>query len=188
MTVTSCQFILCGDFNFYVEDNSNANAQKFSDFLFSADLKQHVNSPTHRLGHTFDLVITREMDTLISRTRILPDLLSDHQVVVCFINLPWPPATRVTVTRRKTRDMDPYAFQKDICRAFFKESVEDLDGMITRCDNTLRLFLDKYTQEQTRNVTVRQNAPRFSDDLRELKRVKRRRERKFQSTYLSIDK
>ena len=128
------------------------------------------------------------MDTLISHTRILPDLLSDHQVIVCFINLPRPPATRITVTRRKTRDKDLYAFQKDICRVFFKESVEDLDGMITRCDNTLRLLLDRYTQEQIRNVTARPHAPRFSDDLWELKRVKRHRERKFQSSKLSIDK
>lgn len=161
--------------------------QNFLTFFFSADLKQHVNSPTHRLGHTLGLLITREMDTLISHTRILPDLLSDHQVIVCYINLPRPPATRITVTRRKTRDKDLYAFQKDICRVFFKESVEDLDGMITRCD-IMHLLLDKYNQEQIRNVTVRPHAPRFSDDLRELKRVKRRRERKFQSSRLSIDK
>ena len=134
-----------------------------------------------------DLLITREMDTLISHTRILPDLLSDHQVIVCYINLPRPPATRITVTRRKTRDKDLYAFQKDICRVFFKESVEDLDGMITRCD-IMHLLLDKYNQEQIRNVTVRPHAPRFSDHLRELKQVKRRRERKFQSSRLSIDK
>ena len=59
--------------------------------------------------------------------------------------------------------------------------------MITRCD-IMHLLLDKYNQEQIRNVTVRPHAPRFSDDLRELKRVKRRLERKFQSSRLSIDK
>lgn len=94
-----------------------------------------------------DLLITREMDTLISHTRILPDLLSDHQVIVCFINLPRPPATRITVTRRKTRDKDLYAFQKDICRVFFKESVEDLDGMITRCD-IMHLLLTSTTKNK----------------------------------------
>jgi len=78
LTVTSYQFLLCGDFNFHVDDNGNANAKQFHDLLFSADLKQHVNGPTHRLGHTLDLLITREMDTLISHTGILPDPLSDH--------------------------------------------------------------------------------------------------------------
>ena len=111
------------------------------------------------------------MDNLISHTRILPDLLSDHQVVVCFIHLP-PPATRITVTRRKTRGIDLDAFRKDICRVFFKESVDDLDDVITTYDNTLRLLLDNYAPEQTRNVTLRPQAPWLSDDLRELKRVK----------------
>ena len=106
-----------------------------------------------------DLLITREMDTLISHTRILPDPLSDHQVVVCFINLPRPPATRITVTRRKTRDIDLDAFQKDICSGFSKVSADDLDGVITVFDDTLRLLLNKYAPEQTRNIILRPHAP-----------------------------
>lgn len=82
----------------------------------------------HRLGHTLGLLITREMDTIISHTRILPDPLSDHQAVVCFINLPRPPVTRITVTYRKTRDIDLDAFGKDICRVFFKELVDERLG------------------------------------------------------------
>ena len=38
LTVTSYQFLLCGDFNFHVDDNGNANAKQFHDLLFSADL------------------------------------------------------------------------------------------------------------------------------------------------------
>ena len=33
LTVTFCQFLLCGDFNFHVDIDSNANAKKFSDLL-----------------------------------------------------------------------------------------------------------------------------------------------------------
>jgi len=124
LTVTSYQFLLCGDFNFHIDDNGNTNAKQLHDLLFSADLKQHVNGPNHRLGHILDLLITREMDTLISHTRILPDPLSDHQVVVCFIYLLWPPATHITATRGKTRDIDLDAFQKDICSVVSKVSVD----------------------------------------------------------------
>ena len=66
LTVTSCQFLLCGDLNFHVDDNSNANAKQFSDLFFSADLKHHVNGPTYRLRHTLDLLITREIDSNLS--------------------------------------------------------------------------------------------------------------------------
>lgn len=85
----------------------------------------------HRLGHTLGLLITREMDTIqISHTRILPDPLSDHQAVRCFINLPRP--VPITVSHRKTWDIDLDAFGKDICRVFFKELV---DGRLGRQDN-----------------------------------------------------
>ena len=78
-----------------------------------------------------DLLITCEMDTLISCTRILPDLLSGHQVVVWVIDLLQSPATCITVVHWKTRDIDFYAFQKDICWVFYKESVDGLDDVIT---------------------------------------------------------
>ena len=34
LTVTFCQFLLCGDFNFHVDVDSNANAKQFSDLFF----------------------------------------------------------------------------------------------------------------------------------------------------------
>ena len=34
LTVTSCQFLLCGDFNFHVDVDSNANAKQFCDLFF----------------------------------------------------------------------------------------------------------------------------------------------------------
>ena len=52
--------------------------------------------------------------------------------------------------------------------------MEDLEDKITSYDNTLRLLLDMYATKQTRNRTLRPYAPWFSDDLRELKPVKRR--------------
>ena len=45
---TSGQFLLCGDFNFHVDDNQT-QAKQFHD-LFPADLKQHVNGHTPSSG------------------------------------------------------------------------------------------------------------------------------------------
>ena len=71
------QLLLSGDFNFHVDDASNLNAMKVLDLITSADLRQHINGPTHHLGHTLDLLITRSDDKLISQVRTLPELLSD---------------------------------------------------------------------------------------------------------------
>ena len=84
---------------------------------------------------------------------------------MCFIHLLRPPATRVTVTLRKTLEIDLDVFQKDICSVFSKVSVDDLDSVISVFDDTLRLLLNKYAPEQTRNITLRPHAPWFSDEL-----------------------
>ena len=44
------------------------------------------------------------------------------------------------ITRRKTRNIGLDALRKDICCVFSKESVDDLDDVITAYDNTLRIM------------------------------------------------
>ena len=65
---------LTGDFNIHVDDHNDSAAYRFLDLLESMSLTQHVAEPTHELGHTLDLVITRKSDNLISG-RPAPDIL-----------------------------------------------------------------------------------------------------------------
>ena len=53
LTVTSCQFLVWYDFNFHVNDNSNANPKQFSEFLFSDDLSSPIQAHWER---TLELV------------------------------------------------------------------------------------------------------------------------------------
>jgi Endonuclease-reverse transcriptase len=55
----SASLIVVGDFNIHVDDPTDADANKFADIVSCNGLQQHVTSPTHRLGHTLDLFITR---------------------------------------------------------------------------------------------------------------------------------
>lgn len=56
----STQFIITGDFNVHVDDDSDREARAFIDILDSANLCQHIHEPTHKGGHTLDLLISRE--------------------------------------------------------------------------------------------------------------------------------
>lgn len=51
--------MLVGDFNFHIDRQTDCDAKRFVSILDSFDLVQHVAGPTHRDGHTLDLVITR---------------------------------------------------------------------------------------------------------------------------------
>ena len=71
-------FIITGDFNFHVDDQNNSQAAKFLDIIHSFNLKQHVCEPTHKDGHTLDLIITRYEDNIIDSLYINDPGISDH--------------------------------------------------------------------------------------------------------------
>ena len=59
------------------------DAAKFNDLLESAELKQSVIGPTHRFGHTLDLVIDHLEESMLSPLlETLSDLPSDHYGLV----------------------------------------------------------------------------------------------------------
>ena len=83
---------LATDFNIHVDDSTDIDAGKLHDVIASHSLHQHVTSPTHTQGHTLDLVITHDNQT-INVHPVDPPLLSDHSFVVagydCLRPRPW---------------------------------------------------------------------------------------------------
>ena len=50
------RILIVGDFNFHVDDLTDRAAARFVDLITSFNFKQHVIVPTHRDGHTLDLM------------------------------------------------------------------------------------------------------------------------------------
>ena len=57
---------------------SNLDTVKFNKVLESFSLVQHVNGPTHKKGHTLDVIITRAADELVTSIETRDPMLSDH--------------------------------------------------------------------------------------------------------------
>ena len=57
-TTDLSKLLIVGDFNFHVDDKGNKSASVFLELLEIFNLTQHVSVPTHRAGHTLDLLIT----------------------------------------------------------------------------------------------------------------------------------
>ena len=73
--------LIAGDFNFHVDDTSDAVAANFLGLL-EFDLRQHVHSYTHRAGHTLDLVISRSAESILNVTSVDDlSIISDHYTV-----------------------------------------------------------------------------------------------------------
>ena len=69
-------------------------------------LKQHVTGPTHMSGHTLDLIITRENDSVVANTPVAD--LSDHMSILCHLNTskPWNMVKEISYRKIKSIDLD----------------------------------------------------------------------------------
>lgn len=79
MVVKYDKVIMAGDFNFHVDDATNAPASNFINVTESFNFLQHVKGPSHNRGHTLDLVFTLGM-TFSSLK--LDDFISDHKCIL----------------------------------------------------------------------------------------------------------
>ena len=71
-------------------------------------------APTHRSGHTLDLIITRDLDGLVQTTPISDSFLSDHCTVLSELTLRMPATTLEEICYRKTKAIDIESFKDDL--------------------------------------------------------------------------
>ena len=87
-TLTSGPLIVMGDLIFHVYDASNVDASRFRDCVNSVGMVMHVRGPTHKKGHTLDIVLTRSADEHLIRNVTVADMgLSDHYAVSYILNI-----------------------------------------------------------------------------------------------------
>jgi hypothetical protein len=188
LTLFPGYLLINGDFNFHMDVSTDTNANTFKDQLESAGLKQHVDGPTHRSGHTLDLIIDRQEDKVLSSFSTLRDLPSDHYAVLCSVAFAKPAATKSQYKQRRLRDMDLEALKEDIMTSSLlkKQNSLDTNHLISLYNTELRHLLDKHAPEVSRSITLRPHSPWYSTVLRDSKREKRRCERAYRASGLEI--
>ena len=71
--------IVCmGNFNLHIDNMENPDVQPFLDMITAFGLENHVAFPTHRSGHTLDLVITEGVSPVSVQHTKPGSFLSDH--------------------------------------------------------------------------------------------------------------
>ncbi|XP_064639772.1 uncharacterized protein LOC135495242 [Lineus longissimus] len=171
--------VVCGDFNFHVNDDSDNNAKRFLELLDTFGLDQHVLGPTHISGNTLDLILSRRCESLVSGTFRASLLLSDHFFIDCKLNTPKPRSPKRTESFRKISQIDVEDFKADIRSSdICGPSKADLDDQVRVFDKTLVGILDKHAPLITREIPVCPSTPWYNGELRQLKQARRRAERK----------
>ena len=186
------QRLITGDFNIHVDDRQDSCAWKFLELLDGVGLKQHVDQPTHREGHTLDLTITRVSESLIVSTPVVDHFISDHAAVLCWLA---PPRLRFSVKiicHRKIKSINMEQLKRDLRATVLYAADEaitadELEIYGREYNTALSAMLDKHAPLGTRTRVSRPVVAWYSDTIDKAKRSRRKAERKWRRKKLPAD-
>ena len=181
--------IIAGDFNFHMDVPNDTEAIQMRALLDSCSLEQYVSESTHRCNHTLDLLITRVSDNVVSNVNVDRSLPSDHAAVMCLLKISRPLATKKTICFRKLRSINMENFRNDITASLLVTNpAEDTNELCTQFHRVLSQLLDLHAPKVVKCVTLRSSALWFNDELRIVKRARRRCERQYLKSSLHVHK
>ena len=189
LLLAQSDFVLVGDFNFYVEEKYDSNAKGFRGLISSSGLTQHVKEVTHDRGHLLDLVITQSDSQDVKSVGVIETTFSDHKAIHFRLDVNKPARIRSTVTSRKLCSLDTSAFSEDIrCSSLVQDPPDNLTGLVKSYNDILTSLVDKHAPEKTRTFTLHPDSPWFTDAIQDARRKRRKLERRYHHTKRIDDK
>ena len=115
---------ILGDFNIHFGKSNDPSTRKFKDLLEELSLQQPIAVPTHKDGHTLDLLLMRDSLFESPAPSVFNMALSDHFVIQ--LNLPYHR------TKPETKDINTINIKSIDINAF----KSDLAHKLSECDKS----------------------------------------------------
>ena len=180
--------LILGDFNIHVDEADNNQAQQYLDLLNSYNIAQHVNEPTHISGHTLDHVLS-PVSYPAPRIEVTDQRVSDHFTLVCSLQLASPQAEPRRISYRCLKKIVPALFSEDVHRSpLNNQTTSSVDEQVLACESVLSDLIDGHASLRSSNVPDRQTALWYNDAIRAAKQDRRRCERRWRKSGLTVHK
>ena len=182
------------DLNFHLDNVNDADAVRFNGTLEAHGLVQHVVGPTHKKCQTLDVVVTRDISSLlIGMPTVSEPYLDDTKgnpsgdhLAVCFrIKLTKPDNARQPVTFRTVRDICIPEFIKDLT-PILNDTDRPLNELVHPYTTGIEAVIDQHAPVQRKSITLRSNAQWYPDELRQTKHAGGRAEKVWRRTKLTV--
>lgn len=183
------QLLICGDFNIHVCCPSDPLANDFKRLLSSFDLNQAVNGPTHKAGHTLDLIISYGLS--VSLTEICDTAISDHLPII--FDFPAPPPSSKPPAPPSRHRIITSSTAEEFATAFINQSLVINEYTSSGCPNEL---LSSFSERSTaildsiapfkRRSTKPKADPWLNDTTRTLRQQCRQAERRWKKDKLHV--
>ena len=154
---------------------------KFLDIVNCFNLAQHITVPTHKDGHTLDLIITRNDEDLISDINVRDPLISDYFACFCSWNVCKPNTRRIHTTYRKLLNIDHKGFGRDLADSpLLSASASDLSvsELSDRYQSVLSSVLEAHASLQRKTTSARPSEPWYNNEIASQKTLRRELERR----------
>ena len=139
-------------------------------------------------GHTLDLIITRQSDQIVRSTPRVDCYFSDHAPVLCHLHSIKPSFSTRTLSYRKIKLVSVDSLNDDLANSeVCKNPLDDLEELLLSYNKTLLAVLDKHAPVKTRTIVMRPQVPRYTDEIRQAKRERRKAERRWRFSKFDSD-
>ena len=126
--------------------------------------------------------------SLVSNFCVAEQPISDHKAITFNLTLSKPPIIRKTVISRAIKNLDVKAFTDAVNLEDLLDDNLSLASAISRYEHVLEDTLNQMTPIRSRLITIRNNAPWYSDEIAIAKRLRRKLERKWRQSRLECDR
>ena len=128
--------IMMGDINFHLNKVDDPDAATLKDILDALGLKIHNNFPSHRHGHTLDIIATEIASSLNITTCQPGPFLSGHCSIECTTNIIREDIIRKKVSFRKIKDVNAQKFQDDVLNQLVMDNeCHNIDVLVAKFGN-----------------------------------------------------
>lgn len=168
---------------------TNFSALRFLNILECFNLMQHVKQSSYSENHILDLLITRSDERVIENVSVCDPAISDHAAVFCDLLINKPPFERRVLSCRKLKSVDLNSFCNDVSNSsLLRNPSTDLSSLVDQYETVLTSILDQHAPCKDRLITVRPSAPWFNEEIRAARIKRRRLERTWRKSRLTIDR
>ena len=185
---TKGKLIICGDFNFHMDNSNDLNTRRLNSILNEHSLSQHIQDPTHNSGHTLDLLITRKNEVCINSVEVTDMGISDHFGISFHIDIPKPHVMRKTVNYRELNKINKDDFRSDIRNSFASLGNLKTEDLVHIYNANLETILNNHAPLKSKEILERQDAKWYNNDISLAKCERRRLERKWRLTRTEYDR
>ncbi|KAF7241018.1 RNA-directed DNA polymerase from mobile element jockey [Varanus komodoensis] len=181
------RMLVLGDFNLHAETDLTGAAQDFMVSMVAMGLSQHVIGPTHERGHTLDLIFSTGQEEGGLRVRNLcltPLSWSDHFLVRFVLESDFSlckGADPIVWVRPRSR-MDPEGFLKALGEFPADKTGAPVEALVELWNGEMTRAVDTIAPKRPLPPGRARTSPWYTPELRAMKQVGRRLERRWRKS------